>query len=287
MIRNALPQPSTPDLTGLIARARAADGQPPFSDQSLVDLRTGSRTLLQLGPSAAIVGQGEAEFVVEPDARGRGAGTAMLERIIAATAGDLLVWAHGDHPAARALAASHRLEAVRTLLQLRAGASGEGPVGPHRDASADETALRRSSPSVRAFRQGRDEDAWVALNAATFSSHPEQGSVTRADLEQLETEPWFDAEDFLVAWDGDRMVGYCWLKIEGSSGEIYVIGVDPARQGGGLGRALMAAGYARLAARGIRTVHLYVEGDNTAAIALYRSLGFEDDSVDIQYRLGR
>jgi mycothiol synthase len=288
--RSALPQPSAPDLVSLIAHARDADGQPPFSDQSLVDLRTGSRTLLRLGPAAAIVGQGEAEFVVEPDARGRGAGTAMLERIIATTTGDLLVWAHGDHPAARALAASHGLEAVRALLQLRAqvetGSTRRGP-DDSPELSRANSAGGAATNSITSFRRQRDEDAWVALNAATFSFHPEQGSVTRADLEQLETEPWFDAEDFLVAWDGDRMVGYCWLKIEGSSGEIYVIGVDPTRQGGGLGRALMAAGYARLAARGIHTVHLYVEGDNAPAVALYRSLGFEDHSVDIQYRLAR
>ena len=55
------------------------------------------------------------------------------------------------------------------------------------------------------------------------------------------------------------------------------------RQGEGLGRQLMDAGFARLAARGIRTAALYVESDNVPAVALYRSLGFSDHSVDIQY----
>ncbi len=283
MTPNALPPPSAPDLAPLIARARAADGQPPFSDQSLVDLRQGTRTLLTVDDAVAIVGQGEAEFVVDPDARGRGNGTAMLERIIAGTTGDLLVWAHGDHPAARALAASHGLDAVRRLLQLEKERIELVEIPPTNFAGEVPT----NSTRYAAFRVGTDEPAWVALNARIFAFHSEQGSVTRTDLEELETEGWFDPDDFLVAWDGDTMVGYCWLKIEGGSGEIYVIGVAPEKQGTGLGRALMAAGYARLAGRGIRAVHLYVEGDNEKAISLYRSLGFTDLSVDIQYRLAR
>ncbi len=259
----------------MITRAIAADGQPPFSDQSLVDLRTGSRSLISVDSAAAILGDGEAELVVDPDARGRGIGTKLLERIIADTSGDLLVWAHGDHSAARALAASHGLEPVRTLLQL------VGPVG------RAETRSTRTTTAIRPFDTGADEDAWVALNAKTFAFHAEQGSVTRADLDELKSEDWFDAEDFLVAVDGDEMVGYNWLKVEHGRGEIYVIGVDPTRQGSGLGRALMAAGYARLADHGIHSVHLYVEGDNAPALALYRSLGFVDFSVDIQYRLSR
>ncbi|MCU1413607.1 MAG: mshD [Microbacteriaceae bacterium] len=277
-----MPQQSAPDA-GLISRARAADGQPPFSDQSLVDLRQGARTLIAVESAAAIVGQGEAEFVVDPDARGHGIGTAMLERILAGTTGDLLVWAHGDHPAARALAASHGLEPVRTLLQLEKRRIELVEISPTKHAGEVSTSSTRFS----AFHVGRDEQAWVTLNARIFSFHAEQGSVTVDDVLQLETEEWFDAGDFLVAWDGDTMVGYCWLKIEDGTGEIYVIGVAPEQQGTGLGRTLMAAGYARLAERGIRTVHLYVEGDNEKALALYRSLGFTDRSVDIQYLLRR
>ncbi|MEY2765249.1 MAG: mycothiol synthase, partial [Actinomycetota bacterium] len=56
-------------------------------------------------------------------------------------------------------------------------------------------------------------------------------------------------------------------------GEIYVIGVDPAHHGKGLGRALTIAGFWHLASRGIRRGMLYVAGDNAAAIRLYESLG--------------
>jgi mycothiol synthase len=107
-------------LTALIARAREADGQPPFSDQSLIDLRTGARELVAIDENAAaLLSPGEAEFVVDPAARGRGLGTALLEGLLKGSPGELLIWAHGDHPAARALAKSHSLEAVRELLHLR------------------------------------------------------------------------------------------------------------------------------------------------------------------------
>ena len=295
---------SAPDwLTRLIDRSRRSDAQPPFSDQSLVDLRTGARQLVAIDEvAAALVSSTEAEFVVDPDARGLGHGTALLEKLLAApslqSAGaELLVWAHGDHPAARALAASHGLEPIRELLQLSADLSSDdtapGVDAPASGASAD------ALDGITAFQVGQDEDDWLALNARAFASHPEQGRVSRADLDELIAEDWFDADDFLLLRIDGELVGYCWLKVTGDAaetdsadgsdnadnvGEFYVVGVDPQRQGEGLGRRLTVAGLAWLRQRGIRSSHLYVDGDNTAAVKLYRSLGFVDHSIDIQYR---
>ena len=108
--------------------------------------------------------------------------------------------------------------------------------------------------------------------------------MTRADLDTTIAEPWFDAEDFLVLRDGDAIIAFCWLKVEAAEGEFYVVGVDPDRQGQRLGHRLVEAGLARLASRGIPLAHLYVEGDNAAALRLYRGFGFTNRSVDIQYR---
>lgn len=265
-------------LSGVIERARTVDGQPPFSDQSLVDLRSGAKTALTIGSTAvAIRSETEAEFVVDPDARGAGIGTELLERVIAASAGELLVWAHGDHPAARRLAASHGFEPVRRLLQLRMPLEAR-PLRPP---------LATQGPEVSSFRVGVDDAEWLRVNSRAFAFHAEQGSVSQADLDELFREPWFDADEFLLIRDGDRIAGYCWLKIEDGIGEFYVVGVDPDHQREGLGRALMAAGFARLAERDIRTAALYVESDNDPAVALYRDLGFTEHTVDIQYRLRR
>jgi len=255
----------------LIAQAKAADGAPPFSDQSLVDYRTGARELIAIAEdAAAIASPTEAEFVVAPDARGHGLGTQLLETLTAR--GATLFWAHGDAPAARALASSHGLKAVRELLHFAGSVPELGPVPELVE-----------GPDV--FRLGEDEPEWVALNARTFAHHPEQGAVTRADVEQLESEDWFSADNFLVLRRDGRMIGYCWLKVEDGRGEFYVVGVDPDLHGEHLGSLLFDAGLARLRKLGIRSAHLYVEGDNEPALRLYRSRGFTQDSIDIQYSL--
>jgi mycothiol synthase len=278
--------PSRPDwLDVLIQRATRADGQPPFSDGSLVDLATGARELLVIGDvAAALVRDGEAEFVVDPDARRHGHGTELLEHLLSRSP-ELRVWAHGDHKAARALAASHGLEAVRELLQLRASVPEPRPAPEPVEGrpSTSSGNVTGSGSAVAPFRVGTDETAWLALNTRAFATHPEQGAVTCADLDVLMAEPWFDPDDFLLLRDGDELVGYCWLKVEHGIGEFYVVGVSPDRQGEGLGRRLVEAGLSRLAARGIRISSLYVEADNDAALRLYRSFGFADHTVDVQY----
>lgn len=267
------PEPGVPDwLDGLIARAILDDGQPPFSDQSLVELRDGRRALHAIGEDAAAIvlrgAPGEAELVVDPAARRRGHGSALLEEVLAENP-ELLVWAHGDHAGARALASRTGFEPVRRLLQLRA------QVAPPSHADLD---------GFTAFRPGIDDADWLALNADAFAGHPEQGSLRQGDLDARTAEAWFDAEDFLLLRDADdRLAAFCWLKVDDGIGEFYVVGVDPARQGSGLGRRLVQAGLARLARRGIRIASLYVDADNVAAVRLYRGFGFDDHAVDVQY----
>ena len=163
---------------------------------------------------------------------------------------------------------------VRTMLQLRRALPL--PVD-----------LRRPDPhSLRPFRVGQDEEAWLAVNHRAFEWHPEQGEWTLADLQQREAEKWFRPDGFLVldaengengGGDDRRLDGFCWSKIHDGDpplGEIYVIGVDPDRHGLGLGRALVMAGLDWLADVGVGHAMLYVEGDNEPALRLYRELGF-------------
>ena len=275
-------------LAELIEAATATDGQPPFSDQSLVDLSAGTRRLLTVpaesspaGAALVSIGDGsaqassEAELVVHPDARRRGLGERLLLDVMDTTAGSrLLIWAHGDHPGARALAAKHGFAPVRELLQLcaRLGSTAERPAPDVGDRA------------VRPFRSGVDDTAWLDLNARAFAGHPEQGKLTRRDLDARKAEHWFDPADFLLLWEGDQPIGFCWLKVEHGLGEFYAVGVDPARQGQRIGRTLVEAGLARLADCGIREATLYVEADNEPAVRLYRSYGFTNHTVDIQYR---
>src|SRR5699024_5570192 len=113
-----------------------------------------------------------------------------------------------------------------------------------------------------------DAEDWVALNAEVFASHPEQGRLTLADLQARVNESWFEAENFWLARDDQaRLMGYMWVKREGDQplAEIYVLGVSPLAQGQGLGKYLTSYALAVMAERGVHTMDLYVEGDNTPA----------------------
>ena len=115
----------------------------------------------------------------------------------------------------------------------------------------------------------------------------EPRAPTETGLSDREAEEWFDPGDFLVARDrSGRMVGYNWLKLEPGSdeGEVYVLGVSEDAAGRGLGRRLMLAGFERLRERGRTSSTLYVDADNAGAVHLYRSLGYADRTIDVQYR---
>ena len=261
----------------LARAATTADGSPPFSDQTLVDVRSGVATVVGDAHAAAVLREGEAELVVHPDDRRQGRGAELLQRLVDETEGPLLFWAHGDRPGSRVLAARFGLAETRRLLQQRA------------DVPAEPRAPRlRDADRVASFRPGVDDEAWLDLNARAFADHPEQGSLVQADLDARQAESWFDADDFLLLWRGDDLLAFCWLKLdEGQPGEFYAVGVSPDHQGERLGGAVVDAGFARLAERGAGTAALYVEGDNTAALRLYAARGFTDHAVDVQYTLTR
>jgi mycothiol synthase len=144
--------------------------------------------------------------------------------------------------------------------------------------------------TLRTFERGRDEESWLRLNALAFAHHPEQGAWTRIDLELREQEDWFDPAGFFLAERDGTLAGFHWTKVhpddgegDGPVGEVYVVGVDPAEQGTGLGKALTVLGLRYLQSRGLPAVMLYVDGDNEAAVALYGKLGFTRWHADLMY----
>jgi mycothiol synthase len=227
--------------------------------------------------------EAEAELVVHPAARRRGVGSALLDRL-EELAGDrpLRFWAHGQLPGSAELARSRGYERARVLLQMRRPLDGVD--------SSPQPVLPKGV-TISTFRPGTDEDAWLRVNARAFAHHPEQGRWTRADLTLRESESWFDPAGFFLAWRGDQLLGSHWTKVHPAGetdvepiGEIYVLGIDPDAQGMRLGRALTDLGLAHLRARGLSQVLLYVDEDNTAAVALYERSGFIRHTVDVSWR---
>ncbi|MFI8452609.1 mycothiol synthase [Streptomyces erythrochromogenes] len=275
----------------LIEDAARTDGTTAVSEQGRLQLRGGPRAgirhfLLTDGGRLAAYGQLEdtdpveapaAELVVHPALRGRGHGRAMGMALLAASGKRLRVWAHGGKSAARHLAQVLGLTLFRELRQLRRplaeGTPLPDPVLP-------------PGVSVRTFQPGTDDAAWLTANAAAFAHHPEQGSLTQRDLDDRIAQPWFDAKGFFLAERDGELVGFHWTKVhaEQQLGEVYVVGVLPGAQGGGLGKALTAIGLQHLAAQGLPTAMLYVDADNPAALAVYERLGFTTHEVDLMYR---
>ncbi|WP_226346371.1 mycothiol synthase [Agilicoccus flavus] len=223
-----------------------------------------------------------AEIVVAPGARRRGSGSALLAGVRAAAEAPPLFWAHGFLDPARAFAAAHRLSVRRELWRMSVTAADlAATVG---DDPAD--VPLPEGFRLRTFTPAYGE-AWLAVNAAAFADHPEQGRLGPADLRARTEQPWFDPAGFLLVEDvrderAPRLAAFHWTKIEEGLGEVYVVGVDPAYQGSGLGGAVTRAGLAHLRSRGVPEVDLYVDGDNAAAIATYRRQGFERVALDVQ-----
>jgi mycothiol synthase len=269
----------------VVDAAAREDGADPLDEAALLALRHG------LGSSSLWVAEDSGfawrhdrslDLVVDPAVRGRGVGTA-LATVATSDEGPLTAWSHGNHPAAAVLAARLGFERVRDLWVMRRSLTSL-PTQPSEIADGID---------VRTFRVGEDEDAFLALNAEAFANHPEQGGLTRAGLEERIAEPWFDPEGFFVAARDGELVGFHWTKVHGDEtppfGEVYVVGVSPSEQGGGLGKRLTLTGLQHLASRGLEQVILYVEADNAPAIAVYERLGFAhaDSDTHVQYARSR
>jgi mycothiol synthase len=298
-------------VTRLVDAATEADGVRPLSEHVTLHLRLGGegpdRHLLLFEPGGGglvgyahldptdVVAGAAAELVVDPHHRGHGYGRRLVEAAADAAPDDRLrLWAHGDHPAARALAAGLGFTEGRRLEQWRRSLFSPLPLLTLPD-----------GVHLRAFRPGADDAEWLALNARAFAHHPEQGSWTTDDLAGRMAEDWFDPEGFLIAEEtepsGPRMIGYHWTKVHGGEqhgegaarhahdpiGEVYVVGVDPGQQGRGLGRALTIAGLMWLRHRGLPQAMLYVESDNAPARATYARLGFIPWDTDVMFYRGR
>ncbi|MFO7253496.1 MAG: mycothiol synthase [Actinomycetes bacterium] len=293
-IRGRLGADEVAAVLAVVDAATEADGVRPLNEHVMLHLRYGgeeqARNVLvyadgrlagyaHVDPTDAVAGP-SGELVIHPEFRRRGLGRRLLEAVLAETGGRLRLWAHGGHPGAARLAASAGFERVRSLWQMRRSlfAALPDPVVPE--------GIR-----IATFRPGVDEEAWLAVNARAFADHPEQGAWTLEDVKRREQESWFDPEGFFLAWRGERLAGFHWTKVHGDGehahdpiGEVYVVGVDPAEQGTGLGRALVLTGLRHLRARGLAQVMLYVDEANTPAIRLYESLGFTHWDTDVMYR---
>ena len=256
-------------------------------------------------------GPGLLEAAVAPAARGEHLGHEFFEQVpslLHAPVERYTLWVHGSATdtgiisPADSLVREYSFAPVRTLFKMVL------PLDSDTRESLVEAADARSLPeglSARTFElenyQRADGPAWIETNAAAFAHHPEQGKLVLEDLVQRVESEWFRPEGFFIAGNSSApepsIAAYVWTKIPTAqekgeyspAGEIYVVGVHPNAQGGGLGRTLTLKALAYLAlaqderGRDLRAIELYVDEDNTPALKLYESLGFRVHTIDRMY----
>lgn len=96
------------------------------------------------------------------------------------------------------------------------------------------------------------------------------------------------SQALLTAWRGGDLVG-CILIADRGEGAGYfgMLSVRPTLQGGGLGRRLVEAAHATLAARfGARRVRISVFPQRKTLIAWYRRLGYEPTGETLPFPYG-
>jgi len=300
---NHLTKSQQESVLALIKAAQDFDGTPPIAEHVLLHLRYGGdksdshlvieenkeviayahldTTDLVAGPSV--------EAVVHPQHRGKGLGALMLKEAIKMCGDKTRIWSHGDLPAAKAIAASLKLERLWSNLLM------SKPLGEIQPVT--------SKYPIRTFIPGLDNQAFLALNNKVFADYPDQGGWSEDDLKVRLNESWFDDKGFFVTEDKGELIGFCWTKIHGvhthshsgsddnhghdAVGEIYVLAVNPDYKGQGIGRDLTITGLNYLKYQGLNNVMLYVGVKNKPAFELYKSLGFNEFGSDVMYRVGK
>lgn len=310
--RNGLDDSETAEVMGLLAETEKADGVAPVGEHVILRLKAHRDVVHQIEPVQADVrsehfivrdsggvltgyahldteheagsGQLVAELAVHPEHRRLGAGTRLVEALLEradlgaepdADTGRLRIWSHGEHPGALRLSERYGFHRPRELWRM--GRELAEPELPE--------AQPPEGVTIRTFRPGKDEADVVRVNHRAFVWHPEQGDMTEADVRAKAKEDWFDPEGFFLAVDSSgELLGFHWTKVHpDGTGEVYVVGVDPHAQGGGLGKSLTVVGLRHLRDTGRSRVILYVEADNVPAVKVYQRLGFAKWDSDVQF----
>lgn len=286
--------PDSPELASrleeLAEQAERVDGMAPLSEQflnGLTDSRLQHRHLVawvdKKPCGVAGLDGSTAELFIAPDFRGQGYGALLYDA--AAEPPNLQAWAHGNLPAAQALAHSRGLQVTRKLVVM--GIGGEELAAVARPEDVPLTALNYSE-SVAKWGQEFVEEQWLKANNEAFSWHPEQGGWDIDRLHRGMEADWFDPADLLFLWDtaGDPVLaGFHWTKWHAEEapgfGEVYVVGLAADYRGKKLGGPLLQIGLRRMVEKGAQRVILYVEADNDPALKAYERLGFKVDEEHV------
>lgn len=117
-----------------------------------------------------------------------------------------------------------------------------------------------------------DVDALVRLINSAFRVEQPFIEGDRIDAEGVRS--YMAKGKFLVAGDFTALAACVFLELRGDRGYLGLLGVDPLRQGTGLGRRMMDAAENYFREEGCQAVDLRVISARTPLPAFYRHLGY-------------
>ena len=174
--------------------------------------------------------------------------------------------------------AACRAWGAKVLLFVCGGESGEGQaVAAHWGLALDHSEFvlvcrgprpeGKKDPALR-LAGPRDLERVAALTEAAFGDTPAEAlSMAEKTLSDPARQCW-------GLWEGERLIAVAGVGPAAESLSIYSVAVDPARQGQGLGRRLMAGLLAVLPRD--RALVVEVDSGNRPALALYAAFGFRE-----------
>jgi ribosomal protein S18 acetylase RimI-like enzyme len=144
----------------------------------------------------------------------------------------------------------------------------------HEPAPPEGIAVRRASAAdARAI--GELFDAAVAASWTFLGDRAQEPMFGPEDWDRLVADH-APPNVLLVATDeGGRVVGYAAVHPE--DGEMFLLFVDPAHGGRGIGRMLLEAAHEALREAGCREAFLFTHERNQRALALYERAGYRPD----------
>ncbi len=229
------------------------------------------------------IGRVVMDLYVQPQFRRKGLGRRLVEGVCvrASSLGAQRVHAFVDETnrGGREFLSRAGFEPVRRSLVLERGGG----------AQAGETEVDFGGISLGRFRDG-DEQQLADIQNRSFEGSWGFCPNTADEIGFYLAMTMTHMQDVLVLRDGDEVVGYLWPQILERSGEeggahgwIHMVGVRPDYRGRRLGKRLVEVGLRGFSERGVESVELTVDAENTQAVTLYESLGFATKATKIWY----
>jgi GNAT superfamily N-acetyltransferase len=128
-----------------------------------------------------------------------------------------------------------------------------------------------------------DAEAHYAQSVAATGQSPQAAARDAADTYARLLPDEFATPDhhFWYAHDGDRQVGFLWIKVTGDTAFVHNVAVEPGLRRRGYGRAIMLAAERWCRDQGLTSIGLRVFAHNAGARALYERLGFLETSCNM------